>query len=335
MAKAGTSKRRPADPVITLAGFYRHMDHERCMRWLARELGRLNIRSDELLPYQADLYNDLWNPLDEWTIAQMLRWWEFDLQRLVERGRGWDKQTPAKPQIDINLEVTSKGNFKAEWYPRGWLDRGWRRAGDTEGTDFRFFYPTDHRFVAFDSRPSNELFFIHDVEHALGTLSPSSYDQRSIRLLDHVLLAACARVVENLKARLEPHFDVRMLTDVFVAWDEEESPNSWDVKNTRIARWEIDDPEARKAAAERVELAELEQRLGFTEKAFVDAWEIESAGKKGATGPAPAPHTLRDRVARALKRAGFPATPTKVDRARYLIERHRQESNVVPLKGRG
>lgn len=304
------------------------------MRWVTRQLGKLEVRTDELPPYLRSLYRDLAAPLDEATLAEMLEWWRYDLQRLIDRGRKSNPRAPAKPEIDIRLEITSKGNFKAEWFPRNWHHRVWG-ANHSEGTDFPNFHRYDHRGVAYDTRPSNELFFIREIEHALHSIHPRFQDRDTVHLLSHPLLAACAGTVDLLKDRLERHFEVRMLTDVFIEWEEdEEDDRGWGIDKSRIKKWELADPEDRKADAERVELAEMEARFGLPESVFVEVVEVERNRGKGATGPAPSEHTLWDRVARALKKREYTVTPTALKRIAYLRERHRQSSNVVPLRER-
>jgi hypothetical protein len=313
---------------ISLDGFYEHMDLERCLRFITRQMGKVGLETGALPAYQQSIYRDLRSPLDEETLASLHEYWTYDTERLIKRGRGWRQGVPAKPRIDVCVELTSKGNFKAEWFPSG-MDR-WGNVGP-DGADFTYFHRSEHRHVAFDSRPSNELFFIHDVQKALYHLNDG--DEQSTHLFAHVLLAACAQVVRSLKERLEPHFEVTMQSDVFVEWVEDENSSIWD-NRARLARWAIDDPERRKFEAELEELANMQAQLGFPESAFAASFEMQSFGKKGATGPAPAPHTLHDRIARDLKRQGFAATPKKVERAVYLIEKHRKPSNVVPLRPR-
>lgn len=304
---------------------------------MAKAMERAGWELDDLPPYQRTLFDDLCDPLDEEALAEMLSYWHFDLEKLFERGRqGWGAgRAPAKPQIDVWVEVTSKGNLKAEWLPRGASIHY-----TPPGSDFTWFYRQESRTVAYGGRPSNELFFLHDFNHAHGHINyPTDLPTAA---LDTPLLAACAKVVERLKERLAYHFDVRMRTDVVVEWgsgeqDSDEHP-WWRFEDTLLT-WEIVDPEERQKSQELEELADLEARLGFSEAALLEAKERLETRVKGATGPAPAPHTLSERLARELKKQGLPATKGKVERAMALIERHRPPAqssgpadNVVSLR---
>jgi hypothetical protein len=114
-----------------------------------------------------------------------------------------------------------------------------------------------------------------------------------------------------------------MLRDAFVEWDEPDFRDWSDRRPPRLISWLIEDPEKRTARAERLEIEDMEQGLGFSSTALVSA-VAECQGKSG-TGPAPSPHTLPARVAKKLKAAGFAATPTKVERALFLLRKHRPQ----------
>ena len=288
--------------------------------FVAREMGRLGVEEDVLLDYQADLLSDLQDPLDEPALAKLHDYWEYNLEQLFARGRQWRKDVPAKPRIDVALEVTSKDNLKAEWFPRGWTPYG-PAGGESDESDFLNWQPQPHRHTSFDSRPSNELLFLHGAGRAFRTLQAEFPYRHPMRILDHALASACWRAVQRLKARLERHFEIRMLTDAFVEWDEPDFADWSDRRPPRLVSWIIEDPEERTVRAERAELEDMEQRLGFSGSAFLAA--ISECQQKSATGPAPARHTLSARVAKKLKSNGFGATPTKVERAFYLFRKHR------------
>lgn len=288
---------------------------------MAKAMERAGWELDDLPPYQRTLFRDLCEPLDEEALAEMLSYWHFDLEKLYERGRrGWGAgRAPAKPQIDVWVEVTSKGNLKAEWLPRGASIHY-----TPPGTDFTWFHRRESRTVAYGGRPDNELFFLHDFNHAHGHLDHPA--EGPTAALDTPLLAACAKVVERLKERLAYHFDVRMRADAVVEWgDSEEGSDDhlWWRFRDKLLSWEIVDPEERQRSQELDELADLEARLGFSEAALLEARERLEARGKGATGPAPASHTISERLARELKKQGLAATKGKVERALALIERHR------------
>lgn len=324
----GTQSRRSRQPVAaSLEGFYRHFNLADCLMFVARELGRLGIDKYDLPPYQRELLNDLSEGLDEEALAKMQDYWGYDLRALVARGK--DRHRPAKPRIDVEIEITSKGNFKVEWFPRGW--NLLESSIETIGCDFLDWRRREHRHIRFDSRPSNELLFIHHVQGAIGLLKPSGYGDHPTRVLNHVLLAGCTALLDDLKYRLTRHFEVRWLNEVFVEWDEpKSSPREYeDQPPPTIVTWIIDDPERRRIEAEQLELKQLTQRHGFSKQQLLKAIKIETTKKP--TGPAPSDHTLADRIARTLKREGLPATRGKVERALELLRKHEGPSNVIPL----
>jgi len=296
--------------------------------FIERALERAGVRDEPQIPYQREVLRDLPDPLDEDALAEMLAYWTYDLSKLLERGRGYRREVPAKPKIDIVLEITSKGNFKAEWFPRD-VDY-WGQCSNPEGCDFIAWRRADSRGIGYHTRPSNELFFIHNVEHCLYTLKDRDPVHRAA--LDHVLLTACAKVVDMLKARLSYHFDVRMVTDLFVEWAEDDegrfsSPDGF-MSPSIVTSWEIEDPEVRQKRNEVRELNEMADRLGFSEAEFIEARDYEM-NRVRSTGPAPAPHTFVDRLVREMKKRGLKATRSSVERAIYLVDRYR---NVVPIR---
>src|SRR5690606_38722616 len=104
----------------------------------------------DLPEFQQRLYRDLHDPLDEQAIDELQEFWDWDLEKLYDRGRqGWGRgRAPDKPRIDVWIEVTSKGNLKGEWFPR---DGGVHYA--PKDSDFPRFRRSEHRRGAFDSRP--------------------------------------------------------------------------------------------------------------------------------------------------------------------------------------
>jgi hypothetical protein len=315
---------------ITLDGFHPYFDLEECLTFMARAMERSGWDQYDLPDYQQRLYHDLHNPLDEEAIDELQEFWQWDLEKLYERGRqGWGRgRAPDKPQIDVWIEITSKGNLKAEWFPR---DGGFHYTPNE--SDFPHFRRSEHRRASFDSRPSNEPFFLHEFETAQRRLGA---DRSPTDALNTPLLAACAQVADRLKQRLQRHFRVRMCRDVFLEWSEtEDAPDAsqpWRQRSLhRLERWEIADPAERARLAELNELANLETTAGFSEEQLVQT-KKELELHRSKTGPAPAAHTLATRLTRELKKQGHPATEGKVKRALDLIERHRARSNIVQLR---
>lgn len=329
-------------PSSMLDGFYQHYGLEDCIAFVARSLQRAGLREDDLAPYQISILRDLPEPLNERRLAAMFSYWDYDIPRLLERGRGWQRDIPAKPKIEVFLEITSKGNFKAEWWPAGYTSNGLRISAD--GSDFVRWIPDLYRSSGFD-RPDNELFFIRGVDMAVERVRHSP-NPASIHALSHVFLAACARVVERLKERLDYHFDVQWITDLHVEWQKGErgaGDTPWRPGPPTIVGWRIvnlaeeqERQEAQKTAAELDELADMEARLGFPETALIVALETESARIR-PSGPAPSPASLPRRLRAHLAKQGYAVTEAPIRRALELIDKHRpkpveRRENVVPFR---
>jgi len=306
-------------PDLNIEGFTEYAGRQKCLKIITRSLARAGLNSDALRPYQRDIRRDLEDGLDEEALADMLAYWTYDNKKLFEEG-GASYGRPMRPRIEIIIEMTSRGNLKAEWYPKGW-DRWGRTEG--EDTDFLSFHRFENRHIGYHSRPSNELFFIHEVRHALNIfyLAEDPEWSRPTDVIDHILLAACKGLVEDLKARLEPHFRVEMLTDIFMEWQRSEFiGKTWDETPAKVLAWAIDDPKVRQAQAEKLEIEEYEQRHGFTCEAMLEVW-------RRLAGPDAPKHTLPEdvsaaRIVKAMKADGLPGTPKKVENAMALLRKH-------------
>ena len=311
---------------ISLEGFYSHFDFEDCLFFIGWAMGKADWEERDLPSRQSRLLNDLQRGLDEEALAHMLDFWTYDFDRLYQRERpGWGVgRAPAKPEIDVKVEITSKGNLKAEWFPRT------NAFGEYEKSDFPRFMRFEQRGSAFTTRPSNELLFLHEVQEVIYDID-EDYGLLS-RELTTPLLAATKRLVARLRERLEPHFDVRMVADVRLKWNGRNlSEASLEAVSDRILAFEIVDPAEVARQRDLEELNSMEADLGFSEVALMDAKQhLEQ--KQPKTGPAPSPHTLTERLNREMKRRGFPSTHGKIKKALSLIEKYRATDNVVALR---
>src|SRR3546814_16929308 len=132
---------------------------------VARYLGRAGLDVYRLPPVQQELISDLMQPLDEVSLSEMHNYWEYNLQQLVRRGRGYGpKSVPAKPRIDVLIELTSKGNLKAEWFPWGW-GRWGAPLSETESSDFDWWKRHEPSSGSQYSRSPHELFIPPYVTH--------------------------------------------------------------------------------------------------------------------------------------------------------------------------
>jgi hypothetical protein len=306
--------------------FYSHASHRRCLKLIWREIGAAaGVDEDSvLLPYQRTLLRDLEDGLDEQALAHLHEYWNYDFDQLMKRGRKYNPGVPAKPRIDLSIEMSSHGNLKAEWYPTGYDQ--WGRTGES---DFTHFWRSEHRSGGWDSRPSNEIFFLHDASYVVHRVDFPEGDDRPVSRLNPVLLRCCTALWENLKARLDQHFEVRLLTDIFETFERVDD-GSWMGRDV-LVKWEIDDPERRQNEEELAEWRSIPERHGFSIEQFEDVW-AESLKKKG-TGPSPNEHTAPPKVAKALRSLGYEISKPEVERIRYLLDKHGPKSgNVIPFE---
>ena len=313
-------RKRAATPHFDLSRFSRSRPCPRHLKFIWRELGRLQLERHDLAPYQSEMLRDLADGLDEESLAEMHNYWEYNTEQLFRRRRDrWGAEgIPGKPRIDVVLEMTSKGNFKAEWFPRGW-NRWGAPLQDHIGSDFPNWSRYGHRHIGYDSRPSNELFFIRGASHTVDHLR-RRLDDRWFVALDPVLLAACSGLVEELKERLQRHFEVRMITDLFLEWRtiEAESKSFFDEADELVS-WKIEDPEVVAERNERAELACSAERFGFTADDLMQCWQVEAAKPRC---PAPDTNAFRNRIIKALKAQGRNTSPRQVERFLQLLAKY-------------
>jgi hypothetical protein len=199
---------------------------------------------------------------------------------------------------------------------------------DTKDSDWSRWEIMQHRAVDVTSRPSNELMFIHNVFDARryfpGIYSlkwPSPPDQL---MIDAILLRATAALWEELKERLEHNFEVRIINDIFVEWEEVSSKHWGDYSRSVLTSWTIENVEHRNNRMEQADIARFFDVYGCPPEVFVKA--LTDGDVKKATGPAPAPHTKYGRVSRQLKKAGHSKiTVGVVERYHALLQKHRPE----------
>ena len=297
--------------------FGRRSDYRRCLALVWQAIGSSGSDEyDALLPYQRRMLSDLDEGIDEQAISHLHEWWRYDISGLMKRSRY--EGEPAKPRVDLDIELTSKGNLKCEWRPTG-IDQ-WGRAQRNATPDWIDWWRSENRSGGWDSRPSNELFFIHDVEYALETVRSPRNDVRSITALNAVLLRCATALVETLKSRLEFNFEVTMVTDVFETWRA-----GADFKDPdQLLSWQVDDPERRQNDAELAELGSISKRLGFTEKQFEELWGAQLIKKRTGPTPTGSVEQVAPKVAKAFRLQGLSdITAHETKRVRYLIDKHR------------
>jgi hypothetical protein len=282
-----------------------HGDRLRSLIHLQTELTRLGHHPDwKLDPAQEELLSDLEDGLDEEALADMHDYWNYNHKALGARTKNYTGgPRPGRPRIDLIIFINQRRNLSVTWCPTGIM-----LGQVTPECDWAHWRAVESRGVAWGTRPSNELLFLHNVGEALHPVRDfySDYRTPEMGMIDAILLIATAGLIGELKDRLKRTFDVRMISDVFLTWREVESkhwPSDPHSPHQVLETWTIEDIEARTEKFERAELERLPEKCGLPVDVFVKV--LAEADVKRPTGPAPSPHTKDDRIARILKKAGY------------------------------
>ena len=83
-----------------------------CLLHLQAQLARQGRDFKGLKQYQQTIIHEL-SDSQARSFAGMHDWWRYDLDRLIERGKGYGE--PAKPRIDLTIDITSQDNLTLEW----------------------------------------------------------------------------------------------------------------------------------------------------------------------------------------------------------------------------
>jgi hypothetical protein len=324
-----------------------HADWMSCIIHLHGELSRLGLCERDLARYQTEAFQELEGGLDEQAMASMFDWWNYDTERLLERRPGAAGR-PAKPRIELSMFITSKGNFAVEWWPVGTI---FKRPGPD--CDWKRWHRVDAYFA---ERPSNELIFIRSLRNVERAFS-SAYEtyaemkkrvaqrpeflrkrplselltdlQRdrdeygALRLTtDATLLQATEGLVRLLTWRLQFHFDVRLINDIYTEWQEIKETSA-PLGTTRIlTKWSIDNVAERTRRCESAELNTLAAATGCPAETFVSTLSATLAGSD--------PASAAQRLTKQLKMAGYKITPSVTRRYLELLQRHRPELFQTP-----
>ena len=105
-------------------------------------------------------------------MAAMHDWWNYNMGAIANRGNYQSTGRPAPPRVDVAVFLSSKDNLVVEWCPSG-MDYG-RLTPECDWTRWR---AEQNRGIAFHTRPSNELLFLHDVSYARRQF-PGMYDPK-------------------------------------------------------------------------------------------------------------------------------------------------------------
>jgi len=148
------------------------------------------------------MLGDIEDGYDEEALAAMHDWWNYNHEVICTRGNyvaGGYGRSPASPRIDLTVFLTRKDNLVVEWCPSG-MEFGRL----TPKCDWARWRAETNRHVNWDSRPSNELLFIHEVGRAAPEFTGRyMYDPKTDtpeRTMIHaILLQAVAAMVEEPK----------------------------------------------------------------------------------------------------------------------------------------
>ena len=261
------------------------------------------------------------------------------------------------------MHFNQRGNFSLLWEPQNTV---LGRPG--AGCDWKQWYASS-AFANY--RPSNELLWIRDLHglaHAFrDSTSPPRPDDdlpdfmrtpewarrlkqqrrdylRQDRTIDGLLLQGVAALVGDLKRRLEPHFDMKWETDIFMEWGEVKDETATLGKRDRLVSWTLEAVRVRHELLDREELKGMPKATGCTQARLMDAYrEVSVPTKRGLPNEDRKP----DRMSKLLKKRGHPkAMPTVVHRWVALLRKYNPElfpkpeppksppstANVVPFK---
>jgi hypothetical protein len=274
------------------------------------------------------LLRDLEGGFDEEALAAMHDYWNYNHDAIAKRGqygRGAYGIGLARPRIDLTVFITSKDNLVVEWRPTGMeYDRL------TPECDWLRWRAERNRGVAFDSRPSNELLFLHEVRPAMRRF-PGMYDFKWDKperiMIDAILLQATAAMVGELKDRLKCSFEVNMVTDIFTEWEEVECASWPRGKEEVLASWKIENIEERKRRQQLADLERVQKEFPVSLEEFVTT--LVDAGVR-RSGPPPTRDTKSEKATKALKKAGYSITLGQVQQYRALLEKYRPELFPAP-----
>lgn len=299
------------------------------------EMARLGSKVSDLPPYQIEILRDLENGVDEEALSYMHDWWNYATETIAAR-RQYQiayEPRPAPPRIEVFVRFTDKGNLVVEWQPAG-LRNGIPNPGEC---DWREWAMRPRRHINYASRPSNELLFIHSLSFARH-LFPGIYTGRHQNpdavMIDAVLLCAATQMVKELKERLARNFEVRMVSDIYDTFEDVDNKDWGRHPTPVLATWTIENVARRTKRIELEMLDKFEADYRCSIETFVRT--LLEADVKRATGPAPSPHTKRERVSRLLRKAGYThITPSIVKRYCDLLERHRPDLLPQPPSASG
>lgn len=370
MAKGSGRRGLPSRPPSNIKQFrpvswhdgHRFMSAADYVAHLLTELGRLNleiqaIERHERAPHTQTVLSDLLDWLSERPaepFSKLFNWQTLDFVQMRSR---LEKDRTSKPRIEISAHITKMNNLSVRWHPRGWrlAEFDWNRQDQSysnlithrkwrEPPDFHWFSGDEE--PTFNSRPSNELMYIHGV----GSLEPTprdtygAYATYNSDVVDSILICAVRSAYEGLIQQLEHNFEVDVIDAFdFVTREEIDEASSELYQHTthRVVEWSLEDAsEVRKrrdeaaaikqAKREMNELANLSKTYGFTVEGLIEA--LSRAAAKRPSRSASFDEQINRDAAKELRNVGFKVDAGKVRRIRQLVERYDPSSLPLELR---
>jgi hypothetical protein len=166
-------------------------------------------------------YLDVSEASDNWesTLIKLLDFRNYDMSRLRWR----DPNNIAKPQIDLYLSITDKGNLCLRWRPAEHVEYH----VTNEPTDFTKWmkHPFLNNFSQPGGRPNNELLFIRGV----GSLARYADINPVILQLQRYSLYAARALINRMVRFLGQLCDVRVMDDFRFVLGQDEQVKQWDI----------------------------------------------------------------------------------------------------------
>lgn len=317
-----------------------------------QELGRLGLDVQEIeshsrAPHTQTVLSDLMAWMDappRDAFSNLFDWKRLDMSQMQLR---LEKNSSAKPRIELSAHITKMNNLSVCWHPGGWKHSQFSWDGVNQNysnliTQRRWLQSPDFRYFegdeppTFEGRASNELMYIRGV----GNLRPNPresygpYAKYNADVLDSILICAVRSAYEELIDRLKFNFEVEVGDAFDFEVREEIAADSSQFPIHRVTAWSLEDAGELRARREQEaialqeqkdqsEFAEIARTYRITPEAFVEI--LLRFSRPQLTAPRSSDESVNRRVAKEMRSSGFNVDIGNVRRIRQLIERCKPE----------